>query len=150
VILQQTLPAETSVTVPRDHPCNLDSISVKLSYFDPKTDFERLIVVPISQASAQQRAGRAGRLHFNNATDRCLQKIHVGKWIKDSTRNITNHLTSFISDLGPWELIASLAFDMMDLPEWDALHGLSHCMHWGDRMTRQIYNAWFGYVGIPY
>ena len=39
----------------------IDSGFVKLKAYSPLTSLERLIVTSISQASAQQRAGRAGR-----------------------------------------------------------------------------------------
>ena len=40
----------------------VDSGFVKLRWFNPKTYQETLVIVPISQASAEQRAGRAGRM----------------------------------------------------------------------------------------
>jgi HrpA-like RNA helicase len=38
---------------------------VKLKYYDFFKDYESLLVVPVSQASANQRAGRAGRVKGN-------------------------------------------------------------------------------------
>lgn len=35
---------------------------VKLNFFNPKTSTDALVVVPESQSSATQRAGRAGRV----------------------------------------------------------------------------------------
>lgn len=35
---------------------------MKLKWFNADTQTDALVVVPISQASAQQRAGRAGRI----------------------------------------------------------------------------------------
>lgn len=40
----------------------VDSGFVKLNFFNPKTSTDALVVVPASQASAEQRAGRAGRV----------------------------------------------------------------------------------------
>jgi ATP-dependent RNA helicase DHX8/PRP22 len=52
--------AETSVTVPHVRYV-IDSGYVKQKTFDPTRRIESLTIVPVSQVSAQQRAGRAGR-----------------------------------------------------------------------------------------
>ena len=39
----------------------VDTGFCKQKFFDPKTRVESLLVTPISQAAAKQRAGRAGR-----------------------------------------------------------------------------------------
>lgn len=52
--------AETSITIPGVKYV-IDSGFVKLNYFDFHRGVEMLITCPISQASAQQRAGRCGR-----------------------------------------------------------------------------------------
>lgn len=53
--------AETSLTVPRIRYV-IDSGLVRLSRYSLKTKTQRLPIEPISQASANQRAGRCGRL----------------------------------------------------------------------------------------
>eukprot|EP00761_Pharyngomonas_kirbyi_P012858 gb/GECH01012885.1/.p1 GENE.gb/GECH01012885.1/~~gb/GECH01012885.1/.p1 ORF type:complete len:723 (+),score=158.39 gb/GECH01012885.1/:1-2169(+) len=53
--------AETSITIP-GITFVVDSGFVKVKTYDPRTDVERLVVTEESQASANQRAGRAGRL----------------------------------------------------------------------------------------
>ncbi|KAJ3013997.1 hypothetical protein HKX48_005409 [Thoreauomyces humboldtii] len=52
--------AQTSVTIPGIRYV-VDSGFVKQKMYDPATAVDALIVVPISQAAATQRAGRAGR-----------------------------------------------------------------------------------------
>ncbi|EEB11960.1 ATP-dependent RNA helicase, putative [Pediculus humanus corporis] len=52
--------AETSVTIP-GIVYVIDSGFVKIRWFKPETGIDSLSIVPISQASANQRAGRAGR-----------------------------------------------------------------------------------------
>ncbi|KAJ3413595.1 ATPdependent RNA helicase [Chytridiales sp. JEL 0842] len=52
--------AEASITV-EGILYVIDAGLVKLKAYNPKTSLESLIVVPISKAAAQQRAGRAGR-----------------------------------------------------------------------------------------
>ncbi len=53
--------AETSVTVPGVRYV-VDCGFVKIKWFNPLSGMESLTVVPASQASANQRAGRAGRV----------------------------------------------------------------------------------------
>ncbi|KAL5009388.1 hypothetical protein ScPMuIL_014969 [Solemya velum] len=45
----------------------VDAGFVKLKAYNTKTGIESLIVVPVSQASAKQRAGRAGRVRAGKA-----------------------------------------------------------------------------------
>ncbi|XP_075211640.1 putative ATP-dependent RNA helicase DHX35 [Lycorma delicatula] len=53
--------AETSVTIP-GIVYVIDSGFVKMQWFNPNTWTNSLVIVPISKASAEQRAGRAGRI----------------------------------------------------------------------------------------
>ncbi|CAG8613199.1 5761_t:CDS:10, partial [Paraglomus occultum] len=53
--------AEASITI-EGISYVIDCGFVKLRAYNPKTGMESLMVVPVSKASAQQRAGRAGRL----------------------------------------------------------------------------------------
>jgi HrpA-like RNA helicase len=59
-IIVATNIAQTSVTVPGIRYV-VDCGFVKQKQYDPKTGINALLVVPISQAAATQRAGRAGR-----------------------------------------------------------------------------------------
>lgn len=52
--------AEASITI-SGITYVVDSGFVKLKFYNPKTCTDSLVVVPVSQASADQRAGRAGR-----------------------------------------------------------------------------------------
>jgi HrpA-like RNA helicase len=53
--------AETSVTL-EGIVYVVDSGFSKQRFYNPMTDVEALAVAPVSQASAKQRAGRAGRV----------------------------------------------------------------------------------------
>ncbi|MGV3533419.1 MAG: ATP-dependent RNA helicase, partial [Chthoniobacteraceae bacterium] len=53
--------AETSLTIPRIRYV-IDTGSSRISRYSPRTRTKRLPIEPISQSSANQRAGRAGRL----------------------------------------------------------------------------------------
>ena len=124
-IIFSTNIAETSVTVPGITHV-IDSGLVKLPYFDPETGFERLIVTQTSQASARQRAGRAGRLQAG----RCY-RLYTEKYFSDHMQKSTppeilrSNLSSFILTLKAFGVDKILEFDMIDLPSIDALeHGL--------------------------
>lgn len=72
--------AETSITID-DVVCVIDTGRVKEMAFDPDQGLNRLAETWVSQASAQQRRGRAGRVRpgtcwrlFSRATWRKLEK----------------------------------------------------------------------------
>lgn len=54
--------AETSVTIPGVSYV-IDCGFVKMKWFDSNSNTDSLVVIPISKAQAEQRAGRAGRLN---------------------------------------------------------------------------------------
>ncbi|XP_020295918.1 probable ATP-dependent RNA helicase DHX35 [Pseudomyrmex gracilis] len=58
--------AETSITIP-NVVYVIDSGFVKIPWFDTETQTDNLVIVPVSKASADQRAGRAGRVRTGKA-----------------------------------------------------------------------------------
>lgn len=54
----------------------IDSCFVKLRCFNPHSGTDSLIIVPVSQASAEQRAGRAGRVRSGKAYRLCTGNKH--------------------------------------------------------------------------
>ncbi|XP_060582526.1 probable ATP-dependent RNA helicase DHX35 [Ruditapes philippinarum] len=58
--------AETSITI-NGIVYIVDCGFVKIRTYHPKTGIESLVIVPVSQASANQRAGRAGRVRAGKA-----------------------------------------------------------------------------------
>lgn len=70
--------AETSVTIP-GIVYVIDSGFVKIKYFDSTSNMDSLVVVPISKAQAEQRAGRAGRVRkgkvFRLYTEESYEKL---------------------------------------------------------------------------
>ena len=52
--------AETSITISGISHV-VDSCYVKIAWFNPETSVDMLLVTAVSQAAAEQRAGRAGR-----------------------------------------------------------------------------------------
>ena len=65
-VIVATNVAEASVTIP-GITYVVDCGFVKMRYFDPVFCSDALVVVPVSQASADQRAGRAGRTRSGKA-----------------------------------------------------------------------------------
>ena len=124
-IIFSTNIAETSVTVPLITHV-IDSGLVKLPYFDPQNEFERLIVVPTSKASAKQRAGRAGRL----TNGQCYRMYTEDYFLRDMQQRtppeiLRTNLSSFILTLKALGVDNILGFDLMDIPSVDSLsHGL--------------------------
>jgi len=117
--------AETSVSVPGVQYV-IDSGLVKLPYFDPVAGLERLLVGPISQASAQQRSGRAGRI----CAGKCY-RLYTEQYLHDQMQAHTppeilrTNLTGFILTLKSLGVDNILAFELMDIPTIEALqHGL--------------------------
>lgn len=60
-IVLATNVAESSLTVPRIH-CVIDTGTARISRYSPRLRMQRLPIESISQASAEQRKGRCGRL----------------------------------------------------------------------------------------
>lgn len=95
--------AETSLTLPRVRVV-IDSGLVRRAVFDPVTGMSRLDTYRISRASAEQRAGRAGRV----AAGHCYRL-----WSEGSHRSLAAHTPAEI-------LEADLAPLALELAEWGA------------------------------
>jgi len=70
--------AETSITID-GIVYVVDSCFVKVRMYSPNTNLEKLVVIPVSKAQANQRAGRAGRLRpgkcYRLCTERTFQNL---------------------------------------------------------------------------
>lgn len=117
--------AETSVSVPCIRYV-VDSGLVKLPYFDPVAGLERLVVGPISRASAQQRAGRAGRLFAGQCYRLYTEPyLHTTMVAETQPEILRTNVTSFLLTLKSLGVDNLLAFELMDTPSVEALqHGL--------------------------
>eukprot|EP01127_Copromyxa_protea_P017583 TRINITY_DN5380_c0_g1_i1.p1 TRINITY_DN5380_c0_g1~~TRINITY_DN5380_c0_g1_i1.p1 ORF type:complete len:1028 (-),score=194.31 TRINITY_DN5380_c0_g1_i1:35-3118(-) len=113
--------AETSLTI--DGICYvIDCGFCKQKTYDPRTGMESLIVTPVSQASSQQRAGRAGR----TAPGKCYRLFT--KWafyheleentIPEIQRTNLGSVVLMLKSLGIDDL---LHFDFMDPPPAETL-----------------------------
>lgn len=91
--------AETSLTI-EGIRIVLDTGLMRVSRFDPRSGMSRLITIPVSQASAEQRRGRAGRLG-PGLCFRC--------WPEATQRTLSNRTTPEILDADLTSLVLELA-----------------------------------------
>ncbi|WEW57763.1 DEAH-box ATP-dependent RNA helicase prp22 [Emydomyces testavorans] len=108
--------AETSITI--DHIYYvIDPGFVKQNAYDPKLGMDSLVVTPISQAQAKQRAGRAGRTGpgkcFRLYTEAAFQSEMLPTSIPDIQRQNLSHTILMLKAMGINDL---LHFDFMDPP----------------------------------
>jgi pre-mRNA-splicing factor ATP-dependent RNA helicase DHX16 len=120
VILSTNI-AESSITVDQV-AFVIDTGFVKENHFNPRTGIESLLVSPISKASAQQRAGRAGRTGKGSCF-RLYTKWAYMSELQDSTTpeiqrtNLSNTVLT-LKSLGINQL---LEFPFLDPPHPDTL-----------------------------
>lgn len=108
--------AETSITI--DHIYYvIDPGFVKQNAYDPKLGMDSLVVTPISQAQAKQRAGRAGRTGpgkcFRLYTEAAFQSEMLPTTIPEIQRQNLSHTILMLKAMGINDL---LHFDFMDPP----------------------------------
>ncbi|KAF5021466.1 hypothetical protein F66182_6487 [Fusarium sp. NRRL 66182] len=108
--------AETSITIDGIYYV-VDPGFVKQKAYDPKLGMDSLIVTPISQAQANQRAGRAGRTGpgkcFRLYTEAAFQSEMLPSPIPDIQRQNISNTILMLKALGINNL---LQFDFMDPP----------------------------------
>jgi pre-mRNA-splicing factor ATP-dependent RNA helicase DHX16 len=120
VILSTNI-AESSITVDQVAYV-IDTGFVKENHFNPRTGIESLLVSPISKASANQRAGRAGRTGKGNCF-RLYTKWAYMSELQDSTTpeiqrtNLSNTVLT-LKSLGINQL---LEFPFLDAPHPESL-----------------------------
>ena len=105
-VIVATNVAETSITIPGIRHV-IDSGLARVNRFDPKRGINVLAIEPISQASADQRAGRAGR----TAPGTCIRL-----WPENEHRHRPAHSTPEIQRLDLAEVVLQLhAFGVKDV-----------------------------------
>jgi ATP-dependent RNA helicase DHX8/PRP22 len=108
--------AETSITIDYIYYV-IDPGFVKQNAYDPKLGMDSLVVTPISQAQAKQRAGRAGRTGpgkcFRLYTESAFQSEMLPTSVPEIQRQ---NLTTTILQLKAMGINDLLHFDFMDPP----------------------------------
>ncbi|KAI9800326.1 MAG: DEAH-box ATP-dependent RNA helicase prp22 [Piccolia ochrophora] len=108
--------AETSITIDQIYYV-IDPGFVKQNAYDPKLGMDSLVVTPISQAQAKQRAGRAGRTGpgkcFRLYTESAFQSEMLPTSIPEIQRQNLSHTILMLKAMGINDL---LHFDFMDPP----------------------------------
>ncbi|KAJ5397376.1 ATP-dependent RNA helicase DHX8 [Penicillium cosmopolitanum] len=108
--------AETSITIDNIYFV-IDPGFVKQNAYDPKLGMDSLVVTPISQAQAKQRAGRAGRTGpgktFRLYTEAAFNSEMLPTTIPEIQRQNLSHTILMLKAMGINDL---LHFDFMDPP----------------------------------
>ena len=113
--------AETSLTI--DGICYVIDIGFcKQKSYNPKTGMESLVVTPISQAAANQRAGRAGRTQ----PGKCFRLFTAWSYHHELEPNTTpeiqrTHMGNVVLMLKSLGIDDLLHFDFMDRPPAETL-----------------------------
>lgn len=105
--------AETSLTI-KGITIVIDSGLERVSLFDPGSGMDRLVTVPITEDSATQRCGRAGRL----GPGHCFRLWHEGRILIKHTRAelLSADLTSMMLELAQWGVKEPEELRWLDLP----------------------------------
>ncbi|KAH9932076.1 P-loop containing nucleoside triphosphate hydrolase protein [Epithele typhae] len=108
--------AETSLTIPGIYYV-IDPGFSKQNAYDPRLGMDSLVVMPISQAQARQRAGRAGRTGpgkcYRLYTEAAFRNEMLPNSIPDIQRTNLTHTILVLKAMGINDL---LSFDFMDPP----------------------------------
>ncbi|KAF7313330.1 hypothetical protein HMN09_00488500 [Mycena chlorophos] len=108
--------AETSLTIPGIYYV-VDPGFVKQSAYDPKLGMDSLVVMPISQAQARQRSGRAGRTGPGKCYRLYTEAAFRNEMLPNSVPEIQRtNLSSTILQLKAMGINDLLSFDFMDPP----------------------------------
>uniref|UniRef100_H2YHV2 RNA helicase n=1 Tax=Ciona savignyi TaxID=51511 RepID=H2YHV2_CIOSA len=113
--------AETSLTIDGIYYV-VDPGFVKQKVYNSKTGIDQLVVTPISQAQAKQRAGRAGRTGpgkcYRLYTERAYRDEMLSTAVPELQRT---NLTSTVLSLKAMGINDLLSFDFMDPPPMETL-----------------------------
>ena len=108
--------AETSLTIPGIYYV-VDPGFAKQNAYDPRLGMDSLVVMPISQAQARQRSGRAGRTGpgkcYRLYTEAAYRNEMLPNSIPDIQRTNLAHTILMLKAMGINDL---LSFDFMDPP----------------------------------
>eukprot|EP00835_Amoeboradix_gromovi_P001483 NODE_68_length_23780_cov_0.251003.p2 type:complete len:874 gc:universal NODE_68_length_23780_cov_0.251003:8442-5821(-) len=124
--------AETSVTIP-GIVYVVDCGFVKQSCYDPRLGMDSLVVVPISQAQANQRSGRAGRTKPGKCYRLYTQLAYANEMLPNTIpeiqrTNMANTVLTLLA-MGIYDLST---FDFMDKPSIKSINtAIEHLFYLG-------------------
>jgi ATP-dependent helicase HrpB len=107
--------AETSLTI-EGVGVVIDSGLARQAHFDPNTGLTRLRTINISRASADQRAGRAGRLGPGTAIRLWSESEHTARAAFDSAEMTSADLCSLVLELARWGVSEVTRLRWLDPP----------------------------------
>ncbi|XP_069948968.1 ATP-dependent RNA helicase DHX8 isoform X2 [Cherax quadricarinatus] len=113
--------AETSLTIDGIYYV-VDPGFVKQKVYNPKTGMDSLMVTPVSQAGAKQRAGRAGRTGPGKTYRLYTERAYRDEMLPTSVPEIQRtNLAATVLQLKAMGINDLLGFDFMDPPPTDAM-----------------------------
>lgn len=120
--------AETSVTIP-DVTAVVDTGTARIPRRDPNTGLNRLDIEPICRASADQRAGRAGRVAPGVCYRLWTRREHQGRREHESPDVSRIDLTSAVLQLLAWGEPDPTAFPWFEAPPEGAVADALTLLH---------------------
>ncbi len=114
-VIVATNVAETSITIPGIRYV-VDSGQARVARYEPGRGVNTLHIEAISQASADQRAGRAGRVAPGVAYRLWSQKNHAARPIKNTPEVQRTELSSVVLQLHAFGVSDVETFDFLDKP----------------------------------
>ncbi|XP_057829272.2 probable pre-mRNA-splicing factor ATP-dependent RNA helicase DEAH9 isoform X2 [Cryptomeria japonica] len=113
--------AETSITL-EGIVYVVDCGFSKQRFYNPITDIESLVVVPISKASAQQRAGRAGRVRSGKCYRLYTEEFYIKQMSTDGIPEMQrSNLVSCVIQLKALGIDNIMGFDWLASPPPEAM-----------------------------
>ncbi|XP_061186085.1 ATP-dependent RNA helicase DHX8-like [Saccostrea echinata] len=121
--------AETSLTIDGIYYV-VDPGFVKQKVYNSKTGMDQLIVTPISQAQAKQRAGRAGRTGPGKCYRLYTERAYRDEMLPTNVPEIQRtNLASTVLSLKAMGINDLLSFDFMDAPPMQTLISAMEQLH---------------------
>ncbi|XP_065666929.1 ATP-dependent RNA helicase DHX8 isoform X2 [Hydra vulgaris] len=121
--------AETSLTIDGIHYV-VDPGFVKQNVYNSKSGIDQLVVTPISQAQAKQRAGRAGRTGPGKCYRLYTERAYRDEMLSTNVPEIQRtNLASVILTLKAMGINDLISFDFMDPPPMETLTTALEALH---------------------
>jgi ATP-dependent helicase HrpB len=112
--------AETALTV-EGVATVVDTGLARVARFDPRHGIDRLVIAPISRASAEQRAGRAGRLGPGRCVRTWSREEDAGRRAHETPEIARLDLTRTVLELRAWGMRSAADLPWLDPPPAGAL-----------------------------